>query len=201
MPRKRRPLSRAVEFLSRPCLPSPLPQKHELVGKTGSNARNCRPLPPLHQYLGACLQQFQGTTRRAVISLPDHALPPPTCLLPILFVLFGRKVPAKGKAEYTIEFFPLAMTSSSPPPTDGNDPGSRATAPVSAAAGGGRKQQQDTSKDTSKVVIFSFFLGAACGRRISEMLHRPARTCGISYDTVACICRLFGTGEKLNAGT
>lgn len=39
----------------------------------------------------------------------DHPPPPPLLPLP--------QVSAKSKAEYTVEFVPLAMTSSSPPPT------------------------------------------------------------------------------------
>ncbi|CAN0381278.1 unnamed protein product, partial [Ectocarpus sp. 8 AP-2014] len=57
------------------------------------------------------------------------------------------QIPAKGTAEYTIEFFPLAMTSASPPHPvgDASDPRSRAT--PSSGSGGSRQQQQDASQE------------------------------------------------------
>lgn len=72
---------------------------------------------------------------RVSVSFPLASLPLP------------RKVPAKGTAEYTIEFFPLAMTTSSPAaPADTNE--SHSPAATSGGGGGGRQQQQ---QDLSKV--------------------------------------------------
>ncbi|CAM9969659.1 unnamed protein product, partial [Ectocarpus sp. 13 AM-2016] len=57
------------------------------------------------------------------------------------------QIPAKGTAEYAIEFFPLAMTSASPtrPVSDASDPRPRAT--PSSGGGGSRQQQQDASQE------------------------------------------------------
>lgn len=83
-------------------------------------------------------------------------VPSPCCftanvLIPcgILLLSLPCQVPAKGTAEYTIEFFPLAMTTSSPPPP-GDTYDSRSSAATSAGGGSGRQQQQ---QDPSKVVL------------------------------------------------
>lgn len=106
------------------------------------------------------------------------------------------QIPAKGTAEYTIEFFPLAMTSASPPRpvSDASDPRSRATP---SSGGGGSRQQQDTSqvisltfeKLFSNIQLFSRGdppYGAEDQRSVEDdfawqLYHFNSRSCGRSF--------------------
>lgn len=130
----------------------------------------------------------------------------------VVVFLLSYQIPAKGTAEYTIEFFPLAMTSASPPRSvsDASDPRSRAT--PSSGGGGSRQQQQDASQVIALPFekLFGDLQNCSWGDppydaedlRLVEvdsawrLYHLNSRSCGRSYTLMESEIFLVQTAPK-----